>query len=392
MVPQPPLREQERANYQFFLDIPEVDRTTVKLDVKGSQFLQPLFEYSGACSGCGETPYVKLMTQLFGDRLLIANATGCSSIYGGNLPTTPYAVDAYGRGPAWSNSLFEDNAEFGLGFRLAVDAHAELARTLLRQFASALEGGLVDGMLDADQSGEAGIIASASAWWRLRRALERIDTPEAPALDVGRRLPGQEERVDRRRRRLGLRHRLRRARPRHLDGPRRQHPGARHRGLLQHRRPAVQGDADGRGRQVRHGRQGRGQEGPRADGDGLRQRLRGQRRLRRQGRADGAGLPGGRGLPGPVDHHRLQPLHRARLRHGPRPGPAEAGRGHRVLAALPLRPDGGSARREPAQARLAPRRRSNSASTCATRRASAWSSSRTPSGSAMLARAGAAAT
>ena len=101
MVPQPPLRERSATNYAFFLDLPEVDRTAVKLDVKGTQFLQPLFEYSGACSGCGETPYVKLMTQLFGDRLLIANATGCSSIYGGNLPTTPYAVDACGRGPAW---------------------------------------------------------------------------------------------------------------------------------------------------------------------------------------------------------------------------------------------------------------------------------------------------
>jgi pyruvate-ferredoxin/flavodoxin oxidoreductase len=113
-------REAER---EFFLELPELDRTAlVKLDNKGSQLLQPLFEYSGACAGCGETPYLKLLTQLFGDRLIIANATGCTSIYGGNLPTTPWAKDRQGRGPAWANSLFEDNAEFGLGMRLAVDA------------------------------------------------------------------------------------------------------------------------------------------------------------------------------------------------------------------------------------------------------------------------------
>ncbi len=128
MHPQRALRDPERDNYAFFLDLPEVDRTTVKPDIKHVQFLEPLFEYSGACSGCGETPYIKLLTQLFGDRALIANATGCSSIYGGNLPTTPYTTNAVGRGPAWSNSLFEDNAEFGLGMRLAVDQQSELAR------------------------------------------------------------------------------------------------------------------------------------------------------------------------------------------------------------------------------------------------------------------------
>ncbi len=124
MHPQAPLREAERANYDFFLSVPELDRTTMtKFDHKSSQFLEPLFEYSGACAGCGETPYLKLLTQLFGDRLLMANATGCSSIYGGNLPTTPYTTNSDGRGPAWSNSLFEDNAEFGFGFRMALDAH-----------------------------------------------------------------------------------------------------------------------------------------------------------------------------------------------------------------------------------------------------------------------------
>ncbi len=131
MAPQAPLRAPERDNYAFFLGLPEADRTRVKLDLKGTQLLQPLFEYSGACAGCGETPYIKLMTQLFGDRVLIANATGCSSIYGGNLPTTPYTKNADGRGPAWANSLFEDNAEFGLGMRLSVDQHASTARGLV---------------------------------------------------------------------------------------------------------------------------------------------------------------------------------------------------------------------------------------------------------------------
>ena len=130
--------EQEKENYRFFLDLPEPDTSELKLDVKTSQLRQPLFEYSGACAGCGETPYIKLLTQLVGDRLLIANATGCSSIYGGNLPTTPYAVDCNGRGPAWSNSLFEDNAEFGFGMRMAVDFKTRSARELLAPLAKDL--------------------------------------------------------------------------------------------------------------------------------------------------------------------------------------------------------------------------------------------------------------
>ncbi len=132
MHPQRPLRDQERANYAFFLDLPEANRSAVKADVKSVQFLEPLFEYSGACAGCGETPYLKLVTQLFGERALIANATGCSSIYGANLPTTPYTTNRDGRGPGWANSLFEDNAEFGLGMRLAVDSHRDQARALVR--------------------------------------------------------------------------------------------------------------------------------------------------------------------------------------------------------------------------------------------------------------------
>ena len=133
MAPKMEHLEAERKNFEFFLSIPDFDRTQVKVEtVKGTQILKPLFEYSGACAGCGETPYVKLMTQLFGDRLMIGNATGCSSIYGGNLPTTPYAIDAHGRGPTWCNSLFEDNAEFGLGFRLALDQTRGYVENMLR--------------------------------------------------------------------------------------------------------------------------------------------------------------------------------------------------------------------------------------------------------------------
>ncbi|HTR82555.1 MAG TPA: pyruvate:ferredoxin (flavodoxin) oxidoreductase [Bacteroidota bacterium] len=155
MVPQPEIREQERANWDFFLTLPEVDRRSAKIDtIKGSQFLQPLFEFSGACSGCGETPYVKLVTQLFGDRTIVANATGCSSIYGGNLPTTPWTKNSDGRGPAWSNSLFEDNAEFGLGFRLSIDKQKQFAEELLKKVSPAVGEELANAILTADQSSE----------------------------------------------------------------------------------------------------------------------------------------------------------------------------------------------------------------------------------------------
>ncbi len=184
MAPQPPIREQERLNYDFFLALPEADRTTAKLDIKGSQFLEPLFEYSGACSGCGETPYVKLMTQIFGDRVLIANATGCSSIYGGNLPTTPYTTNRDGRGPAWSNSLFEDNAEFGLGFRLALDSHAVQARELLGRLAPKLGDNLVRALVEADQASETGIAAQRERVRALRSALLGIKDPAALRLDL----------------------------------------------------------------------------------------------------------------------------------------------------------------------------------------------------------------
>ena len=183
MHPQPPLREAEGANYDFFLGLPETDRREVKVDtVKGSQFLQPLFEYSGACSGCGETPYVKLATQLFGDRMIVANATGCSSIYGGNLPTTPWSKNNDGRGPAWSNSLFEDNAEFGLGMRLAIDKHNEMARELVRALGSTVGEKLAAEILGANQSDEPGIYAQRSRVEELRTKLKGVNTPEAKSL------------------------------------------------------------------------------------------------------------------------------------------------------------------------------------------------------------------
>jgi pyruvate-ferredoxin/flavodoxin oxidoreductase len=182
MAPMPPLREAERANYEFFLALPEPKREEIKLDLKGSQFLTPLFEYSGACGGCGETPYIKLMTQLFGDRVLIANATGCSSIYGANLPTTPYAQDRNGRGPAWSNSLFEDNAEFGLGLRLALDQHREQAVGLVGGLGGKLGDNLVKGLLEADQTTEAGIAAQRERVLALKQALERVPGSESQRL------------------------------------------------------------------------------------------------------------------------------------------------------------------------------------------------------------------
>jgi len=158
MEPQPPLRLSERANFQFFLDLPELDRTLIPLNtVKNSQLLQPLFEFSGACAGCGETPYVKLVSQLFGDRAIVANATGCSSIYGGNLPTTPWAQDKNGRGPAWANSLFEDNAEFGMGFRLTINKQNEFAREMIHAHRDVLGDVLVDELMSADQTTEKGI-------------------------------------------------------------------------------------------------------------------------------------------------------------------------------------------------------------------------------------------
>ena len=176
MSPQPALREQESANWDFFLSLPEYDRTKLKINtIKGAMVLQPLFEFSGACVGCGETPYVKLASQLFGDRMIVANATGCSSIYGGNLPTTPWTKNKDGRGVAWSNSLFEDNAEFGLGMRVAIDKQTEQARELVLSLRDVIGAELADAILNADQHNEAGIYEQRERVAQLKQKLASLD-------------------------------------------------------------------------------------------------------------------------------------------------------------------------------------------------------------------------
>ena len=175
--------EREQKNFDFFLSIPELDRKGMKIDtVKGTQFLEPLFEFSGACAGCGETPYVKLMSQLFGDRAMICNATGCSSIYGGNLPTTPYTTNRDGRGPTWNNSLFEDNAEFGIGMRMAVDEKRVHVEHLLGKFAGQIGEQLVDALITSPQTNEAELAEQRDRVAKLLKQLESIDDPEAKML------------------------------------------------------------------------------------------------------------------------------------------------------------------------------------------------------------------
>ncbi|HXR45850.1 MAG TPA: pyruvate:ferredoxin (flavodoxin) oxidoreductase [Candidatus Limnocylindrales bacterium] len=183
MRPQAPLRLPERENWNFFLGLPELDRRKVKItQLRQQQLLRPLFEFSGACAGCGETPYLKMLSQLFGDRAIIANATGCSSIYGGNLPTTPYTKNTEGRGPAWCNSLFEDNAEFGLGFRVSIDKQKEFATELVKQLAPQLGDDLVNGIVNADQSDEAGIYEQRERVTALKQKLPKLALPEAKLL------------------------------------------------------------------------------------------------------------------------------------------------------------------------------------------------------------------
>lgn len=183
MEPIEPLIEQEKENWDFFLTIPEYDRSQLKTEtVKGSQFLEPLFEFSGACAGCGETPYIKLITQLYGDRMVIANATGCSSIYGGNLPSTPYTTNKDGYGPAWSNSLFEDNAEFGLGFRVTIDKQQEQAREILSSMNGSVDPHLKEAILNADMSDEPGIYEQRERVNKLKDSLRNMDSKEARML------------------------------------------------------------------------------------------------------------------------------------------------------------------------------------------------------------------
>jgi pyruvate-ferredoxin/flavodoxin oxidoreductase len=183
LAPREPLVEAARDNIAFFETLPAGDRSRVDFGtVRGTQFLEPLFEFSGACAGCGETPYVKLLSQLFGDRLMVANATGCSSIYGGNLPTTPWTTDADGRGPAWSNSLFEDNAEFGLGFRLAADRHTALAVRRLAELRDVVGPDLVDAILSAPQLRESELRAQRERVAELKRRLAELD--EGTSADI----------------------------------------------------------------------------------------------------------------------------------------------------------------------------------------------------------------
>ncbi len=316
MVAQPPLRAPERENWEFFLKIPELDRRKIKNStIRQQQVQEPLFEFSGACSGCGETPYLKLLSQLFGDRSVVANATGCSSIYGGNLPTTPWAKNIEGRGPAWSNSLFEDNAEFGLGFRLSIDKQTEFARELVRRLSGAIGEELATALVTAPQKDEADIFEQRQRVELLKEKLKGLNSPEAKQLlsladmlvkksvwivggdgwayDIG--YGGLD----------------------HVSGQRtqREPAGARHRGLFQHRRPSLEIHAAGGRGQVRRRRQTGAEEGSRPDGHELRQRLRGQRRHGRKRRTHAQGLPRSGSLRRPQHHHCLFALHRARHRH-----------------------------------------------------------------------------
>ncbi len=183
MAPIGPLREAERENFDFFLKLPDFDRSLLKHGtIPGSMLLDPLFEFSGACAGCGETPYIRLATQLFGDRMLVANATGCSSIYGANLPSTPYTVNGAGRGPAWSNSLFEDNAEFGLGMRLASDQLMGYAQQLVKEMEGEIGGDLAQALVAADQRQETGIRAQRERVAALLHKLAASSHPRAKEL------------------------------------------------------------------------------------------------------------------------------------------------------------------------------------------------------------------
>ncbi len=350
----------ERRRWDHFLTIPPLDRSLLAHDsVKGSQVLEPLFEFSGACAGCGETPYLKLVSQLFGDRMLVANATGCSSIYGANLPTTPWSVDGQGRGPAWNNSLFEDDAEFGLGLRLGLDARREQARLLLDRLAPALDAELRDGparqpagVREPDRRAAPPRRPAAGRPGR-DRAGRRSRRRGCPPAARRRRRPRPTGRVDRRRRRLGLRHRLRRPRPRAVVGAQREHPRARHRGVLQHGRPGIEGHPARRGGQVRGRRQGHRQEGPRRHRPCLRRGVRGPGLDGGQRPADDQGPARGRRLAGAVPRHRLQHVHRPRHRHVEVDEPPEGRRAQRLLAALPVPPERDRGR-STVQARLAP--------------------------------------
>ena len=354
MQPQVPLRETERANWNFFLSIPERDRTQISdASVRGMQVRQPLFEFSGACAGCGETPYIKLLTQLFGDRLIIANATGCSSIYGGNLPTTPYAKDRDGRGPAWANSLFEDNAEFGLGFRVSLDKQQEFAGELLQQMSPQVGRGLTTDILNARQRDEADIADQRDARGRAEAQTELVRQCAGETVAGIGRYSRAQERLDRRRRRLGLRHRLRRARPRAGQRAKRKSVAARYRSLFEHGRAMFESDAARRGGEVRIRGQARGEERSRADRDDVSQYLCRVRRDGRKGRAHVESVSGSGSVRRPGNHHRLQPLHRARHQHDDGDAKSKGGGELGAMAPLPLQSRAREAGRKSAPVRFA---------------------------------------
>lgn len=335
MAPRLQVREEMNRHWDFFLSLPETPREALKLHtVKDVQLLLPLFEFPGACAGCGETPYLKLLSQLFGDRLIVANATGCSSIYGGNLPTTPWAKNAEGRGPAWANSLFEDNAEFGLGMRLALDKKAEYARRLLPEFREVLGAELLERLLA--EVGPEAVEERRKDVALLRARLSPLQDPRAQDL-----LAVAEALIPHTvwvvgGGRLGLRHRLWGAGPRAFQRGQGEGAGPGHRGLLQHRGPGLQGHGAGGGGQVRRGGQEDTQEGPGLHGHELRARLCSPGGHGGQRRPHGAGLPRGRSPPRPCPHRGLQPLHRPRNRHGQGHGAPEDGGALRLLAPFPL--------------------------------------------------------
>ncbi len=350
-----PLVEAARRNVAFFEALPVNDRARVDFaNVRGVQFLEPLFEFSGACAGCGETPYLKLLSQLFGDRMMVANATGCSSIYGGNLPVTPWSKNHEGRGPAWSNSLFEDDAEFGLGFRLAADKQLDLARTLLQKLRHQLGSDLVDATLSAPQDREFGNSRATPARHDRNRALEDANRRHhCQRSAVGRRSSGASQHLDRRRRRVGLRHWLWRSGPCFSSGARRQCIGARYRSLFQYRRTDVEGDAARRHRKVCCRRQADSAEGFGATGHRLWQCLCRTSRDGRQPATHPAGFSRGGGLSRSLTDPGLLSLHCPRHRYAARHAAAGFGGRLRLLAAVPLQSSNAGDRRKPVPPQLA---------------------------------------
>ena len=289
--------EAGRESIRFFETLPWADRTRVNFaNVRGVQFLEPLFEFSGACAGCGETPYLKLMSQLFGDRLQIANATGCSSIYGGNLPTTPWAANADGRGPGVGELALRGQRR--VRPRLSPrDRQPDRAGAGPRTDARAADRrGSRDGHPAGAAGDRVGLPRAAPARRGAEDGARRSDGPRCGQPARARRLPRPSIGLDRRRRRLGVRHRLRRPRPRARVGQGRQHPRARHRGLFEHRRTGVEGDAARRDGEVRRGGQDDAAQGPGVDGRQLRQRLRRPDRHGRQQRAGARGHARGGGV------------------------------------------------------------------------------------------------